>query len=508
MAYEYKVSGQSVQLQLDPSVVAVRFGPSEPNSSRAMSAEAAGIGPFANRFDIPSENLTIIPAGPGILPSSADQMQKTIETKIGRLNQQAAVDVALPVFNVNGNHVVATDRVIVGIDVPSEAAKLATKYNATVLRDFEKKVVLQIAPGADPFAISNAISGEPGVRFAEPDFITIGRHIPKRSTATANIPLEAMAVPRQYAMKITKAVEAWEIQIGSRNVRIAVLDEGVDTDHPDLKDAVVGTFDATDDDTYQEPNGWDGHGTSCSGLALAAGNVETGVRGTGVGCSLLAVRIAYSQFKGGPWITSNEKIARAIAWARTNEASVISNSWGGGAPSGAIIEEFEAARTEGRNGLGCVIVIAAGNAFGPVQFPAKIPNVLAVSASNEFDQIKTPTSLDGETWWGTCFGPEISVGAPGVHNLTTDISGSDGYDATNYTPSFNGTSSATPIVAGACGLILSANPELTEQEVRTLVMQTADKVGEHPYVDAGRNDFFGFGRLNVLAAITAAQAVA
>jgi subtilisin-like proprotein convertase family protein len=128
---------------------------------------------------------------------------------------------------------------------------------------------------------------------------------------------------------------------------------------------------------------------------------------------------------------------------------------------------------------------------------------LTVSASNEFDEFKTKTSGDGETWWGSNFGLPVDLAAPGVHNLTTDISGDGGYTANNYTD-FNGTSSATPIVAGAAALLLSAEPDLTELEVRNRLKHTADKVGVQPYQD-GRNDQFGSGRLNVFAALQTSQ---
>src|SRR4051794_7630633 len=99
---------------------------------------------------------------------------------------------------------------------------------------------------------------------------------------------------------------------------------------------------------------------------LALGSLEQpasaiGIRGVAAGCGLMGVRIAFSEYEGGPWVTSNEMIARAISWSWKNGADVISNSWGGGVPSNAIAEGFEDARKQGRNGRGCVIVIAAGN---------------------------------------------------------------------------------------------------------------------------------------------------
>jgi subtilisin-like proprotein convertase family protein len=259
-----------------------------------------------------------------------------------------------------------------------------------------------------------------------------------------------------------------------------------------------------DDDTFQEPNAWDGHGTACAGLAAATHNNDLGIKGIGGGCSIQAIRIAYSPSKGANWVTRNSWIARAIDWSWRNGASVLSNSWGGGAPSTAITNAFERARTLGRQGKGCVLVVAAGNAAGPVDFPGELDTVLTVSASNEFDEFKTKTSRDGETWWGSNFGPPVDLAAPGVHNLTTDISGSDGYTSNNYTD-FNGTSSATPIVAGAAALLLSAEPDLTELEVRNRLKETADKVGAQPYQN-GRNDQFGSGRLNVFAALQTSQA--
>lgn len=499
MAYEYKVAGQTIKLEIDPTVVAIRFQDMQPKSVRARAVDAAGVGPFTTRFEVPGEELTIVPAG----PSSRNENFSTSDA-LNSLNQQPEVSNALPVFRVGGNQVVATDRIIVGIDDASQQDSFVAKHQLTLLRSRDDKKIYQIPSGQDVFTVAEALSNEPGVRFAEPDFVTIGRHIPSRIGIEAAPILNDPFIKEQYAMRITQAQQAWAIQTGAPNIKIAILDEGVDTRHPDLRNAIVGTFDAMDDDAFQDPNAWDGHGTACAGLAAAHANNAVGIRGVAGGCSILAVRIAHSRAQGGPWVTSNEQIARAISWSWQAGADVLSNSWGGGLPSNDITEEFERARRNGRNGKGCVVVIAAGNQFGPVSFPGTLANVLTVAASNEYDEAKTPTSRDGESWWGTNHGREISVAAPGVHNLTTDISGPAGYASGDYTPKFNGTSSSTPIVAGACGLVLSANPDLLESQVRAIIQQTAEKVGPYPY-SSGRNDFFGNGRLNVFAAVQAAQ---
>jgi len=424
------------------------------------------------------------------------------------LGASAEVARVAPVFKLGENRVIATDRVLVGIRRPEALTAAAQAVGATVLQQqgTAYEYVLQLPESVDPFDAADQLQSHPDIDYAEPDLVTVGRHIPKRTVGpNAADPLTRF----QYMLKLTQAKAARERVLGDPQVRIAVLDEGVDTAHPDLAAAILGSFDATDDDEFQEPNGWDGHGTACAGLAAAIGDNARGVEGVAAGCSILAVRIAFSDEPGGPWKTSNSVIARAVDWSWQNGASVLSNSWGGGAPSTAITNAFERARTQGRNGLGAVVVIAAGNDNGPVTFPGDLPNLFAVAASNEFDEPKTPTSRDGEFWWGSCFGPEIAVAAPGVHNYTTDISGMGGYNTgggvldSDYFDSFNGTSSACPIVAGTAALVLSANPALTEAQVRQVLLESADKVGPDPYVN-GRNDRMGHGRVNALRAVDAA----
>jgi len=157
-----------------------------------------------------------------------------------------------------------------------------------------------------------------------------------------------------------------------------------------------------------------------------------------------------------------------------------------------------------------VVVIAAGNANSPVDFPGNLAHVLTVAASNQDDEPKTKTSSDGESWWGSNFGPEVDVAAPGVGIVTTDISGDRGYNRTgnleDYVLNFNGTSSACPQVAGVCALVLSRNPSLTEAEVRRIVRETADKVGSVLYDPAtGHNPRMGQGRANALRAVRRAR---
>jgi subtilisin family serine protease len=499
MKYKYKVGGQNIELDTYEDLVAVRFKEPAKYSIRAAISSKCGLGVFQERTEVPDEKYTIIPVGQEAKPRS-----KRHQSAVKSLQGEADVARVATVFKLGETIVIATDRVLIGFKSGTKnVSEIVAKYDGKVVGQTGGEYVLQLQESADPLDISTELAKQKNVIYAEPDFVSIKSHVAlDPQSATQPFAGDPQA-HRQYAINITKAVDAWQLQKGDPQVCIAILDEGVDTAHEDLSTAIVGSYDGVDDDTFQEPNPWDGHGTACAGLAAAVHDNDRGIKGIGGGCSIQAVRIAYSPQAGASWVTRNSWIARAIDWAWREGAGVISNSWGGGAPSTAIINAFERARTQGRNGKGSVIVVAAGNASGPVDFPGNLPNVLTVSASNEYDEFKTKTSRDGEHWWGSNFGPEVDLAAPGVHNLTTDISGGDGYTPGNYTD-FNGTSSATPIVAGAVGLLLSANKDLTESEAREYLRQTADKVGTTPYQN-GRNDQFGNGRLNVLAALQISQ---
>jgi len=130
-------------------------------------------------------------------------------------------------------------------------------------------------------------------------------------------------------------------------------------------------------------------------------------------------------------------------------------------------------------------------------------------------QRKSPTSCDGETWWGSNFGAQLDISAPGVLIPTTDRQGANGYNtatgvAGDYTQNFNGTSSACPHVAAVAALILSQNPNLTQLQVANIIESTAQKVGGYNYqTTAGRtngtwHNEVGYGLIDAFAAVQAA----
>ncbi len=281
---------------------------------------------------------------------------------------------------------------------------------------------------------------------------------------------------------------AWMVTQGDSSIKISIIDTGVDTNHVDLAGNM--THGLGWNCAYDNPIVHDhGHGTSCAGIAAGVGNNTIGITGVAYKCKIIPFAAIQS-------ISAYHFYACAFIRSWQNGADVISNSWGqtGGASSLLYNAIADAARF-GRNGKGCVITFASGNEnTSPMRFPAIIhPDIIVVGGLTPCNKRKSPTDgCSGETW-GASFGHNLDIVAPCVKIYAT--SGGDG-----YTSSFNGTSSATPNAAGVCALLLSANPNLTRQEVESYIYLTAEKVGPYSY-DSVRtygnwHQEMGYGRIN------------
>ena len=304
----------------------------------------------------------------------------------------------------------------------------------------------------------------------------------------------------QWGLSKMGLPSAWRINSGDPSIKIAIVDEGVQTNHPDLSGKIVTPYDAVGNDNNQNPNAWDSHGTACAGIAAASTNNNRGIAGVAPDCKIIPIRIAYTTGPRSNWITNTTWIARGIRVAAIRKADVISNSWGGGPYSNAIRAALQFAQTSGRGGKGCVIISATGNGDRNfVSYPAKYPESLACGASNEWDQRKSRTSSDGEHWWGSQYGPEVDFLAPGVHIHTTYNTNSG---RGSYVDNFNGTSSATPHASGLAALLLSVDSRLRSWEVADILRLTAVDLGPN-----GRDDEHGWGRLNAERALQAAKKV-
>jgi kexin len=321
------------------------------------------------------------------------------------------------------------------------------------------------------------------------------------------------------------ATMAWNFATGT-GVRIAVVDDGLDINHEDLNVVAGKSWDYRVN-AYGDPSSDTGsHGTSCGGLAAARGNNGIGVTGVAfnarlVGYNLLAV-------------TTTDYGADAVVKDLADN-QVYSNSYGSDDNTGLLVasdqpwrDAIDTGIRNGRGGKGAVYVFAAGNG-APVDRsdydgPSTYQGVLAIGALND-KGVKASYSEPGANILVMAYGGEECAS----HQTTTiDITGAAGYNngATasdpndtyvdyagnpNYTRCFNGTSAATPQVAGAVALLLEANPNLGWRDVRAILAKTARKTdpGNAGWVTNGAglrvNHDYGFGVVDAAAAVNAAR---
>ncbi|MDR0763069.1 MAG: S8 family peptidase [Bacteroidales bacterium] len=364
--------------------------------------------------------------------------------------------------------------------------------------------------------------------FAEPSFLRLIK--PSNTYYSSQWGLKNTGQNGGTARIDINAESAWNITNGSSNIKVAVIDEGVDLTHLDLQANIISGYDAISAGSSPggangSPYGNDAHGTTCAGI-IAAENNTIGIRGVASNVKIVPVRIAYKPSGSNGWITNDTWIVNGIHYAWfTAQADVLSNSWGGGSSSSTITAEINAAITQGRNGKGCVVVFASGNNnASSVSYPASLSNVIAVGAISQCGTRKRSSSnlsevnqyvntdplgvsCDGEGWWGSNYGTMLDIVAPGVSIYTTDIQGSAGYVTGDYRSDFNGTSAACPHVAGVAALILSIRPDLTQAQVRQAIESTCTKINTYTYSNNSNhpngtwNSQVGHGLVNAYAAL-------
>ncbi|RJP94100.1 MAG: PKD domain-containing protein, partial [Desulfobacteraceae bacterium] len=301
---------------------------------------------------------------------------------------------------------------------------------------------------------------------------------------------------------------------GDPNIVIAIVDTGVDIDHPDL--TLVTGYDYGDNDANPDDNSADpGHGTACAGVAAATANNGIGTAGVAGGCSIMPLKVANSD--GTMYFSA---IQNALYYAADNGADVVSMSLGAALSSDAATDTAIAYA----HNAGVTILAATGNEnASAISYPANNPYVIAVGAANPCDGRKRSSSnssevnsgvstdpngytCDGERWWGSNYGPStpdannaVDILAPTILP-TTDIGGSGGYDAGDYSMWFNGTSCSTPFAAGVAGLIKSQHPGWTPSQVRQQIVLTARDV-QNVESGAGWDKYSGYGMIDAGAAL-------
>ncbi len=397
----------------------------------------------------------------------------------------------------------------------SNGCTLAKKY------PFQNDMYILVAgkqANYDALAMANRFYETGLFDYSEPDKIVYDAH----HAGPPNDPLFYLqwahantGTPDQYSGTFAadmKIQQAWDVTQGEPYIKVGVIDEGVDLTHPDLQANLLQGFNGS----TMTSNPGDGaplgnaraHGTNCAGIIAAIANNGVGVAGVAPHCKIIPAVI----FGGTGTYFGDAAVAASFDYCRTQGASVISNSWGGGAVSSTIDAAITRAVSLGRYGKGCVVLFSSGNDNSTVSYPATNTSVVAVGGVNMCNQRKSPTTCDGETWWGANYGAGLDVVAPCVKIATTDIQGTGGYNtaagnAGDYNNTFNGTSSACPNAAGVAALICSADSNLTVSQVVHILDTTCDKVPGYTYATNAVqphgtwNNSTGHGRVNAYSAL-------
>ena len=268
------------------------------------------------------------------------------------------------------------------------------------------------------------------------------------------------------------APSAWDVQRGDASVRIAVVDSGVDTAHPDLVGRVTDTYNAVDQSADVQDDV--GHGTFVAGVAAATAENGIGVAGASMGASVMAVKVAdpYGQVWG-------DAEAAGIIWAADNGANVINLSLGGDTP-----DQIESDAVAYAVSKGVLVVAAAGNdASSLPQYPAAYPGVVAVGA----------TDAAGNRASFSQYGSWVTVAAPGVNITSTAPTAGSSFFQPAYDTA-DGTSFSAPLVAAEAALLWSHNRNAKAADVRSAIVSSA-----HGYAGLG----LGAGQVDYTSALQA-----
>jgi thermitase len=329
-------------------------------------------------------------------------------------------------------------------------------------------MVVEVGPGLD---VTNAIEDfkiDRAVRYVEPvNLVTLEKDV--------NDPRAG----EQYSTQITHVREAWDVQMGTPNTVVCIIDSGIDLGHPDLKAKIVPeSYNVLDHNN--QPKDDHGHGTHCAGIAAALADNNEGGTGVAPGVGLMSVKVLDAAGRG-----NDATIAEGIVYAADHGAKVASMSLGLYKRSKVIEDALQYALDHD-----VVLVASAGNnnaendPTSAPHLPSTYPGVIEVAATDANDK-KASFSNYGKT---------VTVAAPGVDILSTLPTYDVGRPLTYG--KMSGTSMASPFVAGLAGLVRSQFPQLNREQVRARIEASADDLGA-----PGKDPFYGSGRVNGLKAL-------
>nr|AEB91314.1 protease DV1 [uncultured bacterium] len=324
--------------------------------------------------------------------------------------------------------------------------------NGKLIEKGPKFEVVKVEDGDIEKAIE-AYKKNPDVEYAEPNYVYHASWTPN----------DTYFASYQYAPQKVQAQSAWDVTRGSSSVKVAIIDTGVDYNHPDLAGKVVKGYDFVDNDS--DPMDLNNHGTHCAGITAAATNNSRGIAGMAPNVTILAVRVLDARGSG-----TLDDVANGIIHAVDSGAKVVSLSLGGSSSATTLKNAVDYATSKG-----AVVIAAAGNeSTSAPSYPAYYSNAIAVAATDRNDALASFSN----------YGSWVDVAAPGVDILSTVRGNGYAY--------MSGTSMATPLVAGVAGLLASQGKSASQ--IRSAIENTATKV-------SGTGTYFAKGRVNAAGAV-------
>jgi subtilisin family serine protease len=458
---------------------------------------------------------------------SLNKEEKDLDKELDKVRQKEEVELGTHVYLAEGskNPLVPTGEIIItyedGTNQEEQQLVLDEFYLALVERRSASEVIAKVTEKSpNPLKVANFLQKISLVKQAEPDLDTILDEYDFQTPADnllshqwylRNIGIISDANYRIKKGADAKIIDAWTRigNPGSSNITIAVVDNGFDLSHPDLKTKVVKPFDLWNQSSnLVQGNPRYTHGTPCASVALASIN--------GSGIVGVAPNSKFMPVSGTSF--SLRATEQMFDYCVKNGADIISCSWGTTDPNFSLNrlkeEAISRAARKGRNGKGSIILFAAGNDGKDfLNFYATHPDVIAVGATTSQDvharysnkgrelSVVAPSNGDwpiiaARAWW------DQGNSRRGSGNFKY---WADGRSRGNHYKHFGGTSSSTPLVAGICALMLSVNPDLTAREVKEILQKTADKVGHAWEYNNGHSDKYGYGRVNADRAVAEAM---
>jgi len=387
------------------------------------------------------------------------------------------------------------DEIIVSVQQGADIKRLLQKYNLSVKKSIKELGVKTLTGigNRDINTLVEELNNQPEIKYAELNKIVrimrVGVNDPYYSTEQWNY--LAISLP-----------EAWEINTGSAEVTVAVIDTGIDLDHPDLKGSLVSGIDCIDylpdsetgfitydEDDFPGPEDRNGHGTHVAGVIGATVNNQLGVAGINWNVNIIPIRVLDSDGYG-----RMDNIVAGIKWAVHYKADIINLSLGINKADKALADAIDYAYNKG-----LTVIAAAGNGggSGDLLYPANYNNVISVGSINQSYQRS----------YFSNYGDNLDFVAPGENIYSTYgtayLTGGEIYHLNSYKYE-SGTSMATPHVSGVAALLLAQakaqGKSLTPEQLKEELRLTAQDLG-----DKGRDDQYGYGLINAHAALADAR---